>query len=297
MSREVSPLKKHIQESPKLRALREKRILRRKRIALFFGVLFLLLIGGFIYTAHLTRIQLMNVNVIGNKVLDSDDIVSRVDADLSGSYAYVIPHRNAFLYPKNKILADLQSTFPKIATVTVYRTDFKTLLVTITEVRGRALWCGMDATVPDAPCYFTDDSGEIVSSAPQFSGNVYPRFYGGALANPSAENAPLGQAFAYAKTFGDLIAFQSSIVALGFQVKAISIGPADEDTLTLDLGGGKTALVRFLKDDDLPTITGNLAAALGNSDLANSMKTDKANLEYFDLRFTNKVYYKFSDEQ
>ncbi len=292
MKREVSPLKRHIEESPKLRALRDKRRKRRMRVCILLGILLLLLIGTFIYVSHLPRIQLTLVIVSGNKVVDTDEIISHVEQKLEGKYAYVIPHRMAFLYPKEEIVADLVASFPRFKSVAVYRANHTTLQVTVEEVRGRALWCGTNIHAENAPCYFTDESGKIVSEAPQYSGNVYPRFFGGTLVSGTD---PLGKVFIDEVTFGNLLAFFERVQVLGFQVKAVEIGEADEDTFLLDLGNSAAAPLRFQKDDDFVMLAGNLAAAIGNPELAKSLKTDKANLEYFDLRFTNKVYYKFSD--
>ena len=294
--REISPLKKHIEESPKIRALREKRKSARKRLLILVSILLVVIVGGLVYAARYPKLQLTVVNVSGNQVIDTDDITTAVDTYLAGHYAYVIPHRNAFLYPKKKIEAALLAKFPRFQSVAVYRTNFTTLLVTVSELRGHALWCGDDvaAVTKDVPCYFTDDTGKIVSAAPDYSGNVYPRFYGGSI-DPTDTN-PLGKTFIDEPTFQKLLDFQSKIEGLGFHVKGLLIGTDDEGTFVLDLGTGKTAIVRFLKDDDYDTLTANLTAALKEPTLIASLKTDESNLQYFDLRFTNKVYYKFSDD-
>ena len=305
MKREVSPLKKHIEESPKLRALRERRIRRRRRVITALSVLFFVLVGATVYVSRLPRIQLNTVEVVGNKVVDTDDVVSHVEKYLSGHYAYLIPHRDALIYPKQKIVADLVKSFPRFDSVLVYRTDWHTLQVTVSEVRGRALWCGVTDTDLGAgataqPCFFTDETGRIVSDAPHYSGNVYPRFFGGTISARSApldDTNPLGASFTDPDTFQKLIAFQEAVANFGFQIKSVDIGTDTEDTIMIDLGSGKTAPVRFLKDDNFETLKGNLAAALSNPTLVSALKNDKQNLEYFDLRFTNKVYYKFSDQE
>ena len=293
--REDTPLKRHIEESPRLRALREKRHKRRMRILIAITCAFLLLVAAFVYVSRLSRFALDTVVVSGNKVVDTEDVTSRVESKLAGHYAYFIPHRNAFLYPKQKILADIATAFPRFQTVSIYRTDLHTVLVTVTEIRGRALWCGSDVDHlgPDTPCYFTDESGKIVSDAPYYSGNVYPRFFGGVL--PTNGATPIGTSFVDQATFENLLAFETRVQALGFAVKGIVVGDGDEDSFSIDLSGGKTAPIRFLKKDDFQILSGNLSAALGNAELKSAVTSNKANLEYFDLRFTNKVYYKFSD--
>jgi len=293
---DISPLKKHIEESPKIRELKHKRHLRRVRLATLFGVLFATILGGFIYAVHYPKFQIRNIALIGNQVIDSEDVTLRIEKLLAGNYAYIIPHRASLFYPKKKIIADLAANFPRFSKILVYRTNLSTVLVTVTEIRGHALWCGNDTTFAgmSAPCYFTDTEGKIVALAPYYSGNVYPRFYGGSISG--AEANPLGKTFLAPDTFQNLIEFDRAVTALGFQVKAIELGSSSEYSFVLDLGAGKTALLRFLAADNYATLVANLTASVGTDELKGALKADMANLEYFDLRFTNKVYYKFSDQ-
>ena len=291
MKRETSPLEKHIRESPRMRELKHRRMIARRRLGITLGTLFVVLVGGCVYAAHLPKLHIQTVVMAGNQVVDTDDVTAKVETYLSGSYAYAIPKRVFFLYPKQKIIDGLLSAFPRFKSVEAYRSNRNTLLITVSEVRGRALWCGADMLAAQ-DCYFTDDAAKIVSVSPQYSGNVYPRFYGGTLADPSH---PLGQTFIADGIFQNLLAFVERIQAAGFQVKAVVLADGDEDSIMLDLGQGKTATVRFLKSDDYATLAGNLDAALGQDELKQTLLKNKSNLEYIDLRFSNKVYYKFTD--
>lgn len=252
--------------------------------------------GAFVFYMHDSRFLIATVTVSGNKVVDTEDVESHVNAYLQGSYFYIIPHNNSFFYPKEKIVADLTASFPQFKNIAVYRADMNTLLVSVTELRGYALWCGTDSATLDmsAPCYFTDDTGKIISTAPSYSGNVYPRFFGSSVISSGVN--PLGQSFISADTFQQLLTFEKTVDTLGFSVKAIVIGDNGENSFVLDLGQGKTALIRFMSDADYATLAGNLSLVLAKNEIAALLKTDKAHLQYFDLRFDNKVYYKFSDK-
>ncbi len=294
MKREPSSLRKHIEEAPKLRALRERRLTRKKRIVIFSGILFSLLLAGFVYAAHHPHFQITEVTVSGNEVTESDRIVTLADQSLEGTYAYLVPRRNAFFYPKKKIIKSITEAFPRLDGIAVYRTSLYALAVVVSEQKGNALWCGGDAAaVTNDSCYFTDGSGKIIDAAPYYSGNVYPRFFGGTI---HPDTVPLGKTFTTEDQFAKLIALRERVMALGFPVKSIILGEGDEDSLVLDLGGASVAPVRFLKSDEYQSIADNLAAALGKKELSDELAKNKKNLEYFDLRFTNKVYYKFSNE-
>lgn len=292
-----SPLKKHIQDSPKLQELRSKRKLGRRRLAILLSLLFCTIASACVFFAHYPRWELTTIVVRGNQIISTEDIKEKVESDLRGNYAYIFPHRNAFLYPKKKIAADLAEAFPRLKNIAVYRTSLGILEVDLAERRGYALWCGGDTTADDAskPCYFTDDTGKIISTAPYYSGNMYPRFFGGNLS--AAETNPLGKTFIDSALFERLLAFRDRITALGFQVKAINIPSGKEYSYILDLGSQKTAVVRFLAAANYQTLADNLAVALGKKEFAEKIKINHSSLEYLDLRFTNKVYYKFSDKK
>lgn len=297
MKREVSPLKKHIEESPKIRALKERRKKARKRWAALFCILVLALVVGFVFAARHPELQIVQVTVEGNRVIDAKDVIAIADADLSGMYAYVIPRRNAFFYPKKQITADIQRAFPRFNSLEIYRIDLHSIHIQVSEVRGSALWCGADTSniSNDLPCWFTDGAGKLVSEAPQYSGNVYLRFFGGTI--DQADMQVLGKSFIEPEAFLKLVAFGEKLSLLGFNVKALVIGPEAENKFVIDVGHGDTAMIPFLKADDYSLLAANLAAALSKSELAAKLKADKAHLEYFDLRYANKVYYKFSDDQ
>ena len=289
-----TPLKKHIQAFPEQEKLIHKRKRSRMRFVGVTAILFVVLVVTLTLLTRLNRIQILHVEVSGNQVIDSDVIAARVQADIAGHYGYIVPRKNAFLYPKAKILADLHATFPRLSSISVYRTNLHTILVTVTEERGDALWCGTGVAQIDytAPCYFVDAGGTIIDTAPLYSGAVYPRFFGGVLNGTQ----PLGARFIDQASYDRLIAFDQSVRQLGFSIKAISIGPGDEDSFVINLDGTNTALIHFKADDNYDTLLANLKAALGKGELSTQLAKDRANLEYFDLRFTDKVYYRFSDD-
>jgi hypothetical protein len=293
MHKEISPLRRHIADSPKLQALRKKRYSARRRVLILFSIFFVVLVVGFVYASRHPKFQITQITVSGNQVTETEEIVSHTEKFLSGNYVYVIPRRNTFLYPKDDILFGLQQSFPRLRDITIERVHLNTLAITATEVRGDALWCGMDiqSLQMDAPCYFTDAHGVIVAPAPYYSGNVYLRFFGGPLLD--ADTDPLGRSFISEKKFQKLLVFKTEIEKLGFEVKAVRLGPMNEYSFILHVGQGREAAMRFLAEDDYVKIVSNLSAAMSRPELSASLRDNKSNLEYFDLRFTNKVYYRF----
>jgi hypothetical protein len=292
----TTALKKHIKESPELQKLIAKRKRSRQRLTVALSVAGVLLVVGLGFAARMHRILIQTVTVTGNKIIDTDAIVAVVQADLAGSYAYVVPKKNALIYPHDKIVADLAQQFPRLRNITVSRTGFTSVVVDVVEERGVSLWCGtvIDPLDLSAPCYFVDDMGMIIDEAPHYSGNVYPRFFGSTLL--SLGESPLGKPFVAQDSYARLLAFHTELKNLGFSIQSIRLGPGDENAFILYLDSTHTALVRFRAGDDYAILLANLKAAIAKKELSEALKKDIQNLQYFDLRFTNKVYYKFSDD-
>lgn len=290
-----SDLNKHIKELPHMQKLLHKRRNVHRYVRILFGIVFVALFVCVIVFLCNKRTQIYSITVSGNEIINTDDVVAEVQQTLSGKYLHMIPKTSVFFYPKNKVYENLKKDFPRFDSVHVSLVNKNTLAIQVAEERGTALWCGQDSVMLnlDSQCYFTDTNGKIIDIAPYYSGDVYLRFFGGTIPTDAAN--PIGQTFTTTDSYQQLLKFSQDISSLGFQIKALQISPDGNDFFILDLGGTNTALVQFNAGDDYDTLFSNLQTALNNTDLASEVNTNKQNLQYFDLRFTNKVYYKFND--
>ncbi len=275
-----------------MQKLRKKRMRVRRRILIVIGVGIVVLITGLIFASRIERIRIQNISVEGNQIIDTEDVTSIVEKRISGAYAYVIPRNNIFLYPKESIRDEIARTYPRFSSVVIDRVGTTGIRIRVSEERGTALWCGSDIqkTNNASVCYFTDTVGLVIDSAPYYSGNVYVRFFGGTI---DGENSPLGKSFIDQETFTELMDFTDAVAKLGFPVYAVLLGPDTEYSLLLDLGGTQMAVLRFRANADYVLLKNNLTSALTRTDLTEKLAKERAFLQYFDLRFSNKVYYKF----
>ena len=297
MNKRLKPteLGKHIKEMPDMQKLLHKRRRFHRIVRIIIAVAATALVVGVFIFLHDRRTQIYTIEVSGNEITDTSAIVANIQKSLSGSYLYVVPKTTIFFYPKSKVAASLKKDFPRFNSIQIALINKNTLLVRVTEERGTALWCGEDTAVLDykSACYFTDSSGQIIDTAPYYSGNVYVRFYGGTIT--ATDTNPLGKHFVDESAYKKLLAFSQNIASLGFPIKAIRVTAGSDDFFVLDLGDNNTAFVQFRSADDFDTLYSNLKLALTKAELANQVRVDRSNLQYFDLRFTNKVYYRFND--
>jgi hypothetical protein len=280
--------------SPRIEDMKRKRRSRRLRMLILLLVLFFSLVGALAYFSFNKHVTINHITVGGTRIINVQDIESRVRSKLAGRYMYMFARANIFLYPRIQIYNDLLKTFPRIETLSVSRNKWNTLDIGVTERSGSYLYCG--AQIPEVKsdigenCYFINSDGYVFDKAPYFSGNVYFKYY---VALSETTN-PLGQNVFSAERFHALVRFIDGINSLGFKTIYLTINPDGTHSLYLANPSGVTSpQITFKQDDDLTSILDNLSAAMNKTEFANEINSKYATLLYIDLRFDNKVLYKF----
>ncbi len=288
-------IKKSILYSPRIREIKKKknRVVRRK--ILIYIILFiatLILVG---FSLKWQKINIQQITISGNKVIDTELIKNIVAENLVDNYFYILPKTNSLFYPKDKIMLDLSSKYKRLKDITLNVDKLENLNVKVNERTAYFTWCGEipeDATINiEEKCYFVDDEGYIFDEAPYFSGEVYFKFYG---TNNININDPTGSYYAK-DIFNKLIILNTTLKTMGLKTTALAIKGNGEIKIFLS-GINKSATrpeIIFNMKSDFNKIAENLQAALTTAPLQNDFEKKYASLLYIDLRFGNKVYYKF----
>ena len=186
--------------------------------------------------------------------------------------------------------------FPRIKSLLVKREGFNTIKVEIEERAGSYLYCGK--SVPENKndigenCYFINNNGYIFDKAPYFSGDVYLKYYLDLSLSNGAN--PLESQMLPQDRFHELVRFIDGVTSLGFKPTYIIISSDNIYSLYLESKNNiSNPKIIFKEDNDLPTILDNLATAMKQSEFANEINNKYDTLSYIDLRFNNKVLYKF----
>jgi hypothetical protein len=140
-----------------------------------------------------------------------------------------------------------------------------------------------------------DTEGYIFDVAPYFSGDVYFKFFGKTSGDAANPGSPLGLYF-LPINFEQFMSFKENIIKMGVKPSALVIKDGDEAELYLSARGAliDAPKILFKFDTDFNTLAENLQAALTTEPLQSDFVKKYASLLYLDLRFDNKVYYKFS---
>ncbi len=274
--------KRNVSNSPHLNELKRKRhrTLKNKITVLF--LLFLTILVGFVFLARWQKVNIINIQISGNKIIDTKMIEQIAKDKLTGYYLWVIPKTNFLLYPKKEIEKELTDKFKRLKDITLNIKDLKTLEINLSEREALYTWCGAmppESTGDDKQkCFFVDKDGFIFDEAPYFSGEVYFKFYGD-----------------IEKNFTKLISFKETLEKMDLKPVALQVLENDDIKISLSMGGKRISYpeIIFKTDSNFQKLTENLQAALNTEPLQSNFKNKYSSLLYIDLRFGNKVYYKF----
>lgn len=262
---------------------KQKRKVLWIKLGIFF-VLFLALGGFSVWLSGLKSIQIDTVSISGATVLGTESLEGQVRSNLVGKYLWAFPKTNVFLYPRNEIEKNLLSRFPRIKSVTLNTIDNHILSVSIVERSPFALWCDTPPTESlVSQCYFLDTDGFVFDHAPQFSGSAYFKYYGFL-----PFEAPIGSYYLSSTTrFHELSGFVENAQGLG--ITPLYMSAVDSDSFELFVfGGGKILLDTR---ESLAKVFERFSALLKTPNLV-PREGGELLVEYIDLRFGNKMFFK-----
>jgi len=282
---------------------------RRRRRVVLLVVFLLFLIGcsaGAVFGLRHEKVQITDITITGGERISHEEIRTAIRTELAGSYFYLIPRRSIFVYPQEEIRARIHNTFSRVSRVVFDRDFFSALTVHIYEHEPYALWCtgvpnaargqvapGMATTSRDIvnhnsseeqPCYYITRNGFIFNKAPVFSDDIYFRYYGGDIVSDPMRTFMLPRT-----QFTDVRLFMERLRDLGVRPSSLTVRSSGSAVIALE-GGGR---IVFEQDASMQTLLQNIANVLRSTDidLAPISKT-RDTIDYIDLRYDGKVYYK-----
>ena len=269
--------------------LRARRWGARALVALAVLLLLATLAWTISWVSYLPQLNLSAVSITGTEDVSSQLVQAFVEMELTpGSHPYLSPD-NVFLFNEGKLSREIVGFFPRIASVSISRPSlFSTALhISVVERQPFALWC-TDAT--NSECYDMDEGGFVFAQAPAGATTTSlatPYVFYGGFATSSSATDPIGTSFSPAHLPG--------IFALLQMLSEAQLAPegatleSDQD-IEIPLQQGFYLKASF--GEDANTLVNNLQLIL-SSDALSGKESD---LEYVDLRFGDKVYYKLQGQ-
>lgn len=284
-----------IPKSARVLEIKHRRRIRKLKMLAVFFVIFLFVITLLAYLSGDRRVTIDKFIITGTQIINQEDIEKSVIKDISGKYSYLFYKSNSFIYPHKKIYNNLISDFPRIEKLSISRDGLKTLKIDISERLGSYLYCGNN--IPENKeevgenCYFINNDGLIFDKAPYFSGNVYFKYY---MSLNNETNNPLNKQMMDADNFYKMVRFIDGITSIGFNPIYLVKELDGTNYLYLAKDNSEFGPRIIFKDiDDLEILLDNLSIAMKKKEFANEINSKYNTLLYIDLRFKNKVLYKF----
>src|SRR3989344_9069898 len=141
---------------------------RRKRLilkAIVVGVIFTAIFAGIVAFFRIPYLQVEKIEISGNNLINSDDLIKKIKTNLKGKYFGLFPKANIFLIPKDKILTELPKEFKRIKKISLDKKYFGAVAVKLEERNNAVLFCEKE------DCAYADENGFVFEKAPYFSGD------------------------------------------------------------------------------------------------------------------------------
>lgn len=246
-------------------------------------------LGGFVVAAMvvgvaatlLPAVQLTDVRVSGLQTLDERDVRAHLAVSLGKKYALLFPRRSYFLLHTASLADGLRGAFPAIAGVDMEKTFPQILAVRITERNFWAIMCNTLQDVAPLACAALDETGFAYESAPLPQGNLILMLESD---RPSLE---VGETRIDEGLVREMQALQRGIrEATGREVARFEVRDRVSGEIRARAADG--FMIWFKRGDDIANAMRVLKKVL-DAEIGNR----RENLDYIDVRFGNKVFYKF----
>lgn len=276
LERRSSSFAKRSEKATPLRARRRK---ARLIVAAIILCLVAVLVFGISWLSRHERFVINSIHVTGNNEISKQTVMEYVSKQIDDSTWHYISQKNIFFFDRVAIEQGLLRDMPRLRAVKITRQSkfSQSLMIAIDERRPAALWCSENSV-----CYRMDDSGFIFDEASTITVTSYT-FDGGV----ATSSAPIGQTFAGGR-LQEIFAVLERLRKSGFAAGGASV-ESDTD-YRAHLIKGYDIKIRF--GVDASKLVRDLQLVLSSD----ALKGKESDLAYVDLRFGNRVYFKFQGE-
>lgn len=246
---------------------------------LFFGVaLYIFFFSSFV--------KVQKVDIIGLNELPRPEIESVINEVYGGKYLGILPKNGFFLFPSRKMEDVLKDKFRKIKNVNIEKTFPNSVSVEIAERKSLLVWCS------GGPCYLIDENGLAYMGA-DFSSPDIVQNHLIKVVDTSAKPVAMGASL-FSKEYIDFLL--KAVVELP-QKSGIELGEECDTPSRLagEMNFYSSDGVRISLSTELP-----LEQTLKNLEIfmhKQLSEEERKTIEYLDLRFENRVFYKIKGQE
>lgn len=252
-------------------------IKRKKKILLLkvwmVAILVILLIGGTAYLSTIHAVKISEIQVNDTSFFDKKEVEEIVRTELEGSYLFIFNKDNIFLFPRHTIKQKVKEHHQAIQSVSLHITGPHSISVTVHEYTPSAVWCNTDN------CYYLNEEGFIFIQAPIDYDRNLIQFH------DWIHDDPIGKTYTDSDTFKKMMVLINLVAKVPLKVVSVNT----EDGLTFFLHTDSNTRLLYEINDNPEEVASNLNTVIEKDAISRAQLN---NIDYIDLRFGNKVYYK-----
>ena len=270
------------------------RVERRKQFLLTWTLLLLLVLSCVFLLSqlsHLKELSIDRVSIRGTMTVSRTEIFNLVAQHLECSYLRLFSKRNVLLVRTHEIEKELETLYPRFEKVNVSRRGFDVLVVNVRERDPFGIWCD-----DSNDCYFLDRTGFVYAPAPTFvSGTTFVRYEGGM----TSSSTPAGSHFVSEEEFKILDTLFDDLEEKNLHTSRVDLKDKSLELLvrpdiTSGIGDVATFSLFLTASSSYTQALSDLSVILDSPEFKVDVP-DLAFLDYIDLRYGNKVFYKKKD--
>lgn len=254
---------------------RKKKIIKIKIVVGIF--LLTALIVGFFYWMNHSSMRISEFKIVGNKFSDSEVMQKIVEEILDEKTLFVIPNDNVVFLPKKKIQSQIENEIFEVSAVDFDLKNFDKFEIEIFEHEPKAIYTngGMN--------YFVNSEGRIFMQEPLVHsfGDLTRVYF-------DSNDIKIGDTVVNSDFISMIDDFIFKLKKIGIDVTLVSNENADIYYLNTKQG----YYLVISSKDSLDDYYKNIKTIFDEKALTEEQFSE---LEYMDLRFGNKVFYKFED--
>ena len=254
------------------------------------GIFIFILIGaGTFFGVRMHAFQIQKISIQGLSAIQEEDVKREIASALSGSYATgLIPYRFLLAVPTGAIIQRIENRFPLIANMEIKKEFPNELAITIQERQLFGVLCNdgvsEGATVEEGreiQCFYLDTNGIAYQKAPETQGFLIMKV------STDAADIPLGGLAVDTNIMRRMIELNQKLPsAVGSPIVGYQLLHNIPHELRAVTKQGFSLMIK--QDGDMDSLLYVLKTVL-DKEIGNKRRS----LDYVDLRFGNKVFYKF----
>lgn len=248
---------------------------RAKKIKIWFFVIFAgFLIFGFFYWMRQPSLNVEKISVVKNNFSKAENVEASVHSVLSGNSLFLIPKTNALLLPREEAEEKIKEQFPEIEKIDIDLKGFKEIEVEVFEYEPKII-----LKEKDGLSYFVNKEGVVFIEEP------FLHSYDDLLSLEIEADSFLGEKIIDPDFLKKINSFKDELKEININLIGLKETESGVYRLYSDIGFEIVISV----SDDLDLAYENIETIFKNG----ALKKEDLNLvDYIDLRFGNKVFYK-----